>query len=178
MQKIDKDCGRGTNSEFNSPMRLLNKAALSAREGSMVKLWSKCAGFGWIGLAVVTVATSLAWPAAAADDGSGGDALEDRVGAVFNRSMTHWKMNYTKLPDRKAGVACIPWERLDAAFLDSAIFEALGFSYSMAEDSGAISVATQGCNQMKDHYKLTDCVCEVVFIGEAVAVTVPEKAGE
>jgi len=39
-------------------------------------------------------------------------------------------------------VACIPWRRLDTAFLDSAIFEALGFSCSMAEHSGAIQVAT------------------------------------
>ena len=67
---------------------------------------------------------------------------------------------------------------MDAAFLDSAIFEALGFSYSMAEDEGAISVATQGCNRMKAHYKLTDCACELVLSGEAVAVAVPEEAGE
>lgn len=144
----------------------------------MVKLWSKCTGFRRIGPVVVTVLMSLAWPAAAADDGSDGGALADRVSAVYHRPMSHWKYDYTKLPDRKAGVACIPWERLDTAFLDSAILEALGFSYSMAEDSGAIHVATQGCNRMKVHYKLTDCVCEVVLIGEAVAVTVPEVAGE
>lgn len=144
----------------------------------MEKHWSKCAGFRRIGLAVVIVAMSLAWPAAAADDGSDGGALEDQLGAVFYRSMAHWKYDYTKIPGRKAGVACIPWKRLDTAFLDSAIFEALGFSYSMAEDSGAISVATQGCNRMRDHYKLTDCVCEVVLIGEVVVVTVPEEVGE
>jgi len=144
----------------------------------MVKLWSKCTGFGRTGLAVVIVSMSLAWPATAADDGADGGALADRVSAVFHRSMSHWKYDYTKLPDRKAGVACIPWERLDTAFLDSAIFEALGFSYSMAEDSGAIDVATQGCNRMKAHYKVTDCVCEVVLIGEAMAVTVPEEVGE
>jgi hypothetical protein len=97
---------------------------------------------------------------------------------MFYRSMTHWKFDYTKIPGRKAGVACIPWKRLDAAFLGSAIFKALGFSYSMAEDSGAISVATQGCNRMRDHYKLTDCVCEVILIGDAVVVTVPEAVGE
>ena len=144
----------------------------------MGKLWSKCVGLGWIGLVVVIGAMSLAWPAAAADDGSDGGALGDQLGAVFYRSMIHWKFDYSKIPGRKAGVACIPWKRLDAAFLDSAIFKALGFSYSMAEDSGAISVATQGCNKMRDHYKLTDCVCEVVLIGEVVVVTVPEEVGE
>ena len=144
----------------------------------MGKLWSKCVGLGWIGLAVVIGAMSLAGPAAAADDGSDGGVLEDQLGAMFYRSMTHWKYDYTKIRDRKAGVACIPWKRLDTAFLDSAIFEALGFSYSMAEDSGAISVATQGCNKMRDHYKLTDCVCEVILIGDAVVVSVPEEVGE
>ena len=142
----------------------------------MVKLGSKCTGFGRIGLAVVIASMSLAGPAAA--DSSDGGALADRVGAVFHRSMSHWKYDYTKLPNRKAGVACIPWERLDTAFLDGAIFEALGFSYSMAEDSGAINVATQGCERMKAHYKVTDCVCEVVLVGEAVAVTVPDEASE
>jgi hypothetical protein len=144
----------------------------------MVKLWSKCTGFGRVGLAVVIVAMSLAWPAAAADDGSDGGALADRLGATFYRSMTHWKYDYANLPDRKAGVACIPWQRLDAAFLDSAIFEAFGFSYSVAEEEVAIRIATQGCDRMKAYYKLTDCACELVLIGEAVAVTVPEEAGE
>jgi len=159
-------------------MRLINRVALSAKERSMVKLWSKRAGLGWIGTAVVIGAMSLAWPVTAADDVSDGSVLADQLGATFYRSMVHWKYDYTKIPGRKAGVACIPWKRLDAAFLGSAIFKALGFSYSMAEDSGAISVATQGCNRMRDHYKLTDCVCEVILIGDAVVVTVPEAVGE
>ncbi len=165
---------------LNSILRccLINNAALSAQEGFIVKLWSKCAGFERIGLAVAIVAMSLAWPAAAADDASDGGALEDRLGAMFYRSMTHWKYDYTKMPDRKAGVACIPWERLHAAFLDSAIFEAFGFSYSVAKEEVAIRIATQGCNRMKAHYKVTDCACELVLIDEAVAVTVPEEAGE
>jgi hypothetical protein len=178
MQETNQDFGGGTNPEFNSPMRPINKAALSAREDYMGKHLWKRAGLGWIRLAVVIVAMSLSGPATAADDGSDGGALEDQLGAMFYRSMTHWKFDYTKIPGRKAGVACIPWKRLDAAFLGSAIFKALGFSYSMAEDSGAISVATQGCNRMRDHYKLTDCVCEVVLIGDAVVVTVPEAVGE
>jgi hypothetical protein len=165
---------------LNSILRccLMNKTALSAREGSMVKLWSKCAGFRWLALAVVIVPISFSWPAVAADGGADGGALEDRVGAVFYRSMTHWKYDYAKLPDRKAGVACIPWERLDTAFLDSAIFEAFGFSYSVAEEEVAIRIATQGCNKMKAYYKVTDCTCELVLIDEAVAVDVPEEAGE
>ena len=140
----------------------------------MLRLLSKYV-VGWIVLVITSVSVVLVPPAAAADDGN---AFADQVAAVFHRSMAHWKLDYTKQPNRKAGVACIQWGRLDAAYLDSGIFEALGFSYSMAEDEGAINVATQGCERMRTHYKVPDCVCEVVFIGEAVAVTVPEGVGE
>ena len=143
----------------------------------MDKLSSKCAGFRRTALAAIIVAMSLAWPAAA-DDGPDGGALADRLGVVFNRSMTHWRYDYSKMPDRRAGVACIPWARLDPAFLDSAIFDALGFSYSVATDKAAIRIATQGCNQMKAHYKLTDCACELVLIGDAVVVTIPADSND
>jgi hypothetical protein len=144
----------------------------------MINVWTRFARFWRIGLAAVIVATSLALPAAAADDGSDGNSTADRLGAMFYRSMTHWKYDYATLPDGKAGVACIPWERLDAAYLDSAIFEAFGFSYSVAKDEVAIRIATQGCNKMKAYYKLTDCNCELVLVGDALAVTVPKQVAE
>jgi hypothetical protein len=149
-----------------------------ARKVYMMESRSKCGRFGWIGLAVVVVAMAFSSPAVAADDGSDGATLEKRIGEVFYRSMAHWRYDYSKIPDRKAGVACIPWERLDTEFLESDIFEALGFSYSMADDEGAIRVATQGCNQMRAHYKVTDCACELVLIGETVVVVVPEGVRE
>ena len=130
--------------------------------------------FAQIRLAMVFVVMSMTWPVIAAADGANSAELKDRLGKMFYRSMTHWKYNYAKMPEQKAGVACIPWDRLDTTFLDNEIFKALGFSYSVANDDAAIRIATQGCNQMKAHYKLTDCECEPVLVGDAVVVTIPE----
>ena len=115
----------------------------------------------------------MALPAgsAKAEDGA---TLGERVGEVFLRSMKHWRYDYGIMATTKAGVACIPWQRLDGEYLDEAIFEALGFSYSVAKEEAAIRIATQGCEKMKAHYELSDCACELVLIDDAVGVTVPE----
>ena len=148
----------------------------------MMGLWSKWFGTGRNAFASILIAGVLLLPCAAAEDGSrantGESNLQQQIGEVFHRSMAHWRYDYSKIPDGKAGVACIPWQRLDAEFLDDAIFEALGFSYSMASEDGAIRVATQGCDQMRAHYKLTDCACELVFIGDRLVVEIPRAAPE
>ena len=144
----------------------------------MVRQWWKSLGAKRSAVALVLVAGVSVLPRAGADEGSaalGGEAnLQQRVGAVFYRSMAHWRYDYSKMPSGKAGVACIPWARLDDAFLNEGIFEALGFSYSMARDETAIEVATQGCDRMKAHYRLSDCNCEVVLVGDTVVVEIPE----
>ena len=131
----------------------------------------KLIGAGRKAFASIVIAAVLVVPCAAEDASqavAGESNLEQRLGEVFYRSMTHWRYNYSKIPGGKAGVACIPWERLDNAFLDNEIYGALGFSYSMANEDGAIQVATQGCKDMKAHYRLTDCTCELVLIGDEV----------
>ena len=142
----------------------------------MVRRWSK--NIGAARNAFVLVSGLAVVPCAAADDGSGShtgeSTLQQRLGEVFYRSMAHWRYNYSKMPSGKAGVACIPWARLDDAFLNEGIFEALGFSYSMARDETAIEVATQGCNRMKAHYRLSDCNCELILVGDTVVVEIPE----
>ena len=134
------------------------------------------AGVGAFGLILVACLAGL--PHAAADDDSGTDTresnLQQRLGETFNRTMAHWRYNYGKMPSGKAGVACIAWARLDDAFLNEGIFEALGFSYSMARDETAIQVATQGCEKMKAHYRLSDCNCELILLGDKVVVEIPE----
>ena len=110
-----------------------------------------------------------------AEDGAG---VAERVGEVFLRSMKHWRYDYGLMATTKAGVACIPWQSLDTEYLDEAIFEALGFSYSVAKEDAAIRIATQGCKDMKAHYELSDCACEVVLIDDTVAVTVPDGVAE
>ncbi len=126
-----------------------------------------------VGIVALAALALMAMPrgGAMAEDG---DGLAERLGEVFHRSMKHWRYDYSKMQTTKAGVACIPWENIDAAYLDEAIFEALGFSYSVSTEEAAIRIARQGCNEMKAHYQLTDCACEVVMIDDTVTVSLPE----
>lgn len=144
----------------------------------MSRLWSNSAGTVRRAFVLMMVTGLFVLPCAAADDGSAAATSEpkfqQRLGAVFYRTMEHWRYHYEKIPPHKAGVACIPWARVDDGFLKNGIFEALGFSYSMASDEGAIPVATQGCEQMKAHYKLSDCDCELVLVGDTVVVETPQ----
>ena len=114
--------------------------------------------------------TCLAAAPAWAQDETG---VEARLGAMFHRSMAHWRYDYTAMPTGKAGVACIPWETIDETYLDEAIFDALGFSYSTATGEVAIRIATQGCEQMRAAKKLTDCACETILLDDAVVLTSP-----
>lgn len=100
--------------------------------------------------------------------------LSSELGDVFHRTMEKWQMSYTVQQSRKAGVACIPWSKIGRDFLASGIFEAIGFSYSMATDEAAIRVATQGCHEMANHYKVEGCMCEVVFLNDDPAAVTPE----
>ena len=100
--------------------------------------------------------------------------LSLELGDVFHRTMEKWQMSYTVQQSRKAGVACIPWSKIGRDFLASGIFEAIGFSYSMATDEAAIRVATQGCHEMANHYKVEGCMCEVVFLNDDPAAVTPE----
>jgi hypothetical protein len=144
----------------------------------MIRRWSKSVGAKRNAVALILLAGLSVLPRAGADEGSeapiGEPNLQQRIGAVFYRSMAHWRYDYSKIPPGKAGVACIPWGRLDDAFLNEGIFDALGFSYSMAQEETAIQVATQGCEQMKAHYRLSDCNCELVLVGNKVVVEIPE----
>ena len=118
----------------------------------------------------VALFTCLAAAPAWAQDDAG---VETRLGAMFHRSMAHWRYDYAAMPTGKAGVACIPWETIDETYLDEAIFEALGFSYSTATDETAIRIATQGCEQMRAAKKLTDCACETILLADAVVLAAP-----
>ena len=102
-------------------------------------------------------------------------ALELQLSDVFRRTMEHWRYSYNSLDGRKAGSACIHWEQIDQGFLDDGIFEAIGFSYSMAKEDGAIRVATQGCDKMARHYELSGCTCEVVLVDDKTQVEIPDS---
>ncbi len=121
-------------------------------------------------LATMIMAALMA-TSAEADDAT--PSAEDRMAETFRRTMAHWRYDYDALKPGKAGVACIPWEQIDSAYLDEGIFEALGFSYSTAGDDVAVRIATDGCEQMKAAVRVTDCACEVVLIDDRIEVVVP-----
>ena len=110
-----------------------------------------------------------------ANSNANGDAVEMKIGDVFQRTMKHWKYSYTALDTTKAGVACMRWQHIDQKFLDDGLFEAIGFSYSVAKEEAAIRIATQGCEEMARHYEVTDCSCEVVLVDDEVRVSPPQE---
>ncbi|MFP6759614.1 MAG: hypothetical protein VCC99_15575 [Alphaproteobacteria bacterium] len=123
--------------------------------------------------ALGAIVLGLAFPPAIADDTP---SLESRIGDVFLRSMLNWRYDYAKMDTVKAGVACIPWDSIDTAYLDEAIFDALGFSFSVARDDAAVHIATQGCEQMKARAEISGCACEAILIDDRTVVTIPEDA--
>ena len=55
-------------------------------------------------------------------------SIETQLGEMFHKTMKKWQMSYTVQETTKAGVACVPWDRLDLELLSTGIFEAIGFS--------------------------------------------------
>ena len=88
---------------------------------------------------VMSLASTLLTTDANSD--SNGDAVKMKIGDVFHRTMKHWKYSYTALDTTKAGVACMRWQHIEQKFLDDGIFEAIGFSYSVAKEEAAIRIA-------------------------------------
>lgn len=122
---------------------------------------------------VMSLASTLLTTDANSD--SNGDAVKMKIGDVFHRTMKHWKYSYTALDTTKAGVACMRWQHIEQKFLDDGIFEAIGFSYSVAKEEAAIRIATQGCEEMARHYEVTDCTCEIVLVDDEVRVAPPQE---
>ena len=102
------------------------------------------------------------------------ETVSQKMGEVFLRTMKHWNYSYSTLDTTKAGVACVHWEGIDPNFLNDGLFEAIGFSFSVANEEAAIRIATQGCERMSRHYEVTDCTCEVILVDETVRVSLPD----
>ena len=102
------------------------------------------------------------------------ETVSQQMGEVFHRTMKHWNYSYATLDTTKAGVACVHWEEINPRFLTDGLFEAIGFSFSVANEEAAIRIATQGCEKMARHYEVTDCTCEVILVDDAVRVSLPD----
>ena len=124
---------------------------------------------------ILVMLLAITLPTTDANSDANGDAVAMKIGDVFHRTMKRWKYSYTALDTTKAGVACMRWQHIDQKFLDDGLFEAIGFSYSMAKEEAAIRIATQGCGEMAKHYEVTDCTCEVVLVDDEVRVDPPQE---
>ena len=122
---------------------------------------------------LVILILAIFWLSGNSNADSNVDQIKNKLGEVFHRTMAHWNFDYNKLDETKVGVACIPGNDIDGAFLEGVIFEAIGFSYSMAKEDFAIRTAHQGCEQMARHYEVSDCTCQVVLIDNEVRAEVP-----
>lgn len=120
---------------------------------------------------------ALSWTGNAYADGHEADAnarAAKVIGDLFIRSMANWRYDYGGLDTTKAGVACIPWDKIDQEFLEVGEFKGLGFSYSIATEEYAVKVATDGCERMVTGLKLDDCVCQTVMKDDTPVVFVPQ----
>ena len=124
---------------------------------------------------ILVMLLAITLPTTDANSDANGDAVAVKIGDVFHRTMKHWNYSYTSLDTTKAGVACMRWQHIDQKFLDDGLFEAIGFSYSVAKEEAAIRIATQGCEEMARHYEVTDCSCEVVLVDDEVRVAPPQE---
>ena len=78
-------------------------------------------------------------------------------GKNFIRQLSKWNIDFLKLDNFKAGAGCmIP---------NSEEYNALGFSYNLADIEYAKKIALQGCEQMKKKNKIpNECKCEIIYI--------------
>ncbi len=81
----------------------------------------------------------------------------DKEGNNFIQQLLEWKIDYKKLDEFKSGAGCMT--------KGSQNYQALGFSYNLADINYAKKIALQGCEQMKKKNKiLSECNCEIIFI--------------
>ena len=123
-------------------------------------------------LAMIILAIS--WLPSSVEADSHLHQINIKFGQAFERTMVHWRYDYNKLDGTKAGVACVQWSRIDQTFLEEGIFEAIGFSYSMAKEEAAIRTAHQGCEQMARHYDVSGCTCQIILVDDDVRITIPD----
>jgi len=116
--------------------------------------------------------TALVATAPARADESG---LAQAIAASYLRTMAHWHVDYHAQDTEKAGTACIDWQTLDREFLESGLFDALGYSYSLANTAMAVKIAGEGCKGMARKLRLKGCECVTVMVDEDVAVEIPPE---
>ena len=84
-------------------------------------------------------------------------------GKNFIRQLLKWNIDFLKLDNFKAGAGCMS--------SNSQEFNALGFSYNLADIEYAKKIALQGCEQMKKKNKiLKECKCEIIYVNNNLVI--------
>ena len=101
---------------------------------------------------------------------------DNEIVKIYMRTMNHWKIDFTKLEENRAGAACINWDRLESIKQTNGLFLSLGYSKNMATEESAINSALSGCERMRVKNNEEDvCDCESVIINNKALINYPNN---
>ena len=104
------------------------------------------------------------------------EKIRKNIVDTYIRSMNKWDIPFEDLLENRSGSACINWKNLTDKFLDTGMFDALGYSQNIPNKKASQIAAVSGCKKMKEYYKLGDsCKCEVIITNDITEVVLPVK---
>ncbi len=104
------------------------------------------------------------------------ETIKNDIVSTYIRSMNKWDIPFQDLLENRSGAACINWSSLTENFLQTGMFDALGYSQNIPNKKASQIAAVSGCEKMKEYYKLENtCTCEVILTNEINEVNLPIK---
>ena len=104
------------------------------------------------------------------------ETIKNNIVNTYIRSMNKWDIPFQDLLENRSGAACINWSSLTENFLQTGMFDALGYSQNIPNKKASQIAAVSGCEKMKEYYKLEDsCTCEVILTNDINEVNLPIK---
>ena len=104
------------------------------------------------------------------------ETIKNNIVSTYIRSMNKWDIPFQDLLENRSGAACINWSSLTENFLQTGMFDALGYSQNIPNKKASQIAAVSGCEKMKEYYKLENtCTCEVILTNDINEVNLPIK---
>ena len=104
------------------------------------------------------------------------EKIKNNIVNTYIRSMNKWDIPFQDLLENRSGAACINWSSLTENFLQTGMFDALGYSQNIPNKKASQIAAVSGCEKMKEYYKLENtCTCEVILTNDINEVNLPIK---
>ncbi len=104
------------------------------------------------------------------------ETIKNNIVNTYIRSMNKWDIPFQDLLENRSGAACINWSNLTENFLQTGMFDALGYSQNIPNKKASQIAAVSGCEKMKEYYKLENtCTCEVILTNDINEVSLPIK---